>query len=236
MSVWKKASKAHQKTHRERHQPEHREHLGLLEKRKDYQRRARDYNEKKETLKILKKRALNKNPDEFYHHMINSKIEDGLHFEKEKEEEDTPEQIQLMKTQDLKYIVTKRTQEQRKIEKLQAQLHLISLDHQSQNQHIVFDKKKKGEGFENSRLLRLSERELSDIDPDILEKSARTREALYKELAKRIKREKELAVTQQKLEISRAVQGRRTVLPPKKIKKGSKDCAPVYVWKYERKK
>lgn len=232
MSVWKKASKANQKTHRERHQPDERKHLGILEKKKDYKRRADDYNEKQETLKLLRKRALNKNPDEFYHHMINSKTEDGKHFEKEKGTEDTPEQLQLMQTQDIKYITLKRTQETKKIEKLQAQLHLSSVNHKEKNKHIRFEKIAK----ENDDFSNLLKYDIPDIDVNGLIESTEKRKKLYMELAKRIKREKQLAIIQRKLEMKNFLQNKTNIIKPKKIQNSSEDRPPVYVWKYERKK
>ena len=97
-----------QRTHRERHQPQARKKLGLLEKRSDYKARADDYNTKKATLKKLAKKTLNKNPDEFYHHMIGSGMKDGVHYEKTKQEVLTAEQVKLMQTQDLRYVTYKR--------------------------------------------------------------------------------------------------------------------------------
>ena len=75
--------------------------------------------------------------------MINSKVVDGQHIEKPKEDECTPEQLKLMQTQDLKYISHKRLVETRKIEKLQAGLHF--LDAEKSNKHVFFvDSKEEG--------------------------------------------------------------------------------------------
>lgn len=233
MSVWKKASKANQKVHKERHQPEERKHLGLLEKKKDYVKRASDYNEKQQTLRLLRKRALNKNPDEFYHHMINSKIENGMHFEKDTEEEDTPDQIKLMRTQDLKYITCKRTQETRKIEKLQAQLHLTDVSEKQYKKHVYFSE---NFGTDYNKEESVGSKIIPDIDVEALTAAAKKKKNMYKELSKRINREKELAVIQQKIELNKQLENKKNVLPPKRLRKGNKERAAVYVWKYERKK
>lgn len=106
----------------------------------------RDYNEKQGALKSLHKRALNRNPDEFYFHMVRSRMKNGEHIDTPKEEECTPEQLQLMQTQDLKYISHKRLVESKKIEKLQAQLHLV--DAEKPNNHVFFvDTKSEGKDF-----------------------------------------------------------------------------------------
>lgn len=232
MSVWKKASKANQKTHRERHQPEERQQLGLLEKKKDYRRRAQDYNEKQQTLKILRKKALNKNPDEFYHHMINSKIDNGgVHHEKNKEVEDSEEQLLLMRTQDLKYVTLKRNQEKKKIEKLQASLNLMSVDSKKNNQHIRFVK-----NLESNESVQKQTTQVPDFDLEALASASEQKKSLYKELAKRINRERELAIIQQKLEMKRHVEGKKSVIPPKRIKRATRVRPAIYQWQYERKK
>lgn len=235
MSVWKKAAKSNQKTHRERHQLEERKHLGLLEKKKDYVKRARDYNQKQATLKLLRKKALNKNPDEFYHHMINSKVDNGVHHEKETEEEDTPEQLNLMRSQDLKYITLKRNQEQKKIEKLQAQLHLTSVDTKVKSKHVYFKNNLESDAKKELPLeARL--KELPDFNLEVLANAVQKKKSAYKELAKRINRERELAVIQQKLEVKKQVENKKNAIPPKRVRKGTQDRPPLYVWKYERKK
>ncbi|KAL9692999.1 hypothetical protein quinque_012284 [Culex quinquefasciatus] len=186
MSSWKKASKSNQRVHRERAQPAARAELGLLEKKKDYKRRAEDQHQKDDTLKLLRKRALTRNPDEFYHHMINSKVEGGKHVEREQEDEHTPAQVRLMEHQDLEV---------------------------------------SGAGL--WLLVGLMWRLIAAMNEE--------REKSYRELQRRIEREKELTIIQQKMELKRVLKEKRAS-KPKRVAKGTKDRAPVYKFKYERKR
>ncbi|XP_043279930.1 probable U3 small nucleolar RNA-associated protein 11 [Venturia canescens] len=253
MSSWKKAAKTGQKTHRERHQPESRKHLGLLEKKKDYVLRAKDYNDKQATLKLLRRRALNKNPDEFHFHMINSKVENGIHREKEKEEEHTESQLKLMETQDLKYVAYKRNLEAKKVEKMQSRLHMIDAVNDIPNKHLFFvDNAKEAKNFDlatkldthpallgrrtnRPRLSKLKEMRLPEIDDRTLATLEQQKHMAYKELDKRIERERELTIVQQKLEIRRALK-EKVATKPKKIRDGSNHNAPLYKWKFQRKR
>ncbi|KAB0802129.1 hypothetical protein PPYR_04315 [Photinus pyralis] len=234
MSVWKKASKVNQKVHRERSQPADRQQLGLLEKHKDYKKRAVHHNNQKHVLHSLHKKALDRNPDEFYHHMINSKVHEGVHHEHERKEEDTPEQIQLMHSQDIKYVQFKRTQEQKKIERLQAQLHLSSVNQNIANSHKRFKRNTTDTSLVKNNLEHLCNFKIPDVNITRLKNAAITRKQKYMELAKRIERERELSVIQEKLHIKKQISG-KSILKPKRMRKGSKDSAPIYKWKYERK-
>ena len=63
--------------YRERSQPKWRKNKGFLEKHQDYVKRARKHHQKTEQLNNLKIKAALANPDEFYHKMINMRMEKG---------------------------------------------------------------------------------------------------------------------------------------------------------------
>ncbi|XP_070492611.1 probable U3 small nucleolar RNA-associated protein 11 [Chironomus tepperi] len=234
MSSFKKASKLNQKTHRERAQPKAREKLGLLEKKKDYKVRAQDRNEKEETIKLLRKKALNKNPDEFYHHMINSKIQKDEHFEKDKEEDLTPEQIKLMETQDSKYINMKRVIERKKIQRLQSQLHFVSREKKVKNKHIFFvDDMKEAQDLNETFRATQTESKLSEEATQLLNQE---RDKSYKELEKRKERERELAKIQRKMLVKNLTKKQRIAYKPKELQEVAKSSHMIFKFKYQRKK
>lgn len=253
MSSWKKASKIHQKTHRERHQPESRAHLGLLEKKKDYKRRADDYNRKQALLKKLKIKAQNKSPDEFYFHMVNSKVIDGIHKEAKDGDKHTPEQMKLMESKDLNYVSFRRTIEAKKIDKLQSKLHLLDEANTVKNSHVFFvESEEEVKKFDLAKRLdthpeliarrtnRLTTSELQNLAlPAVSERTTerleREREQSYNQLNKRIRREKQLTIVQNKMETKKMLKAKVGVKPVK-VKNATKSAPAVYQWPYVRKK
>lgn len=131
--------------HYERHQPEARARFGLLEKKKDYVVRAKNFHLREKRISALKKRAENKNPDEFYFGMTSGKTKGGVH-EKVKaadkaKPELTKELLAVMQTQDVRYVGTLIAAEGKKIERLAATLHMPTLeasDVHGKGKHTVF--------------------------------------------------------------------------------------------------
>ncbi|KAM6909923.1 putative U3 small nucleolar RNA-associated protein 11 [Xenentodon cancila] len=252
MSSFRKALKSRQRNHHERSQPGFRKHLGLLEKKKDYKLRADDYHKKKNTLAALRKKALEKNPDEFYFKMISSKLEDGVHVMKKKNEEVTEEQKKVMRTQDIGYVEMKRVAETKKIERLKGELHLLDAERKEKNKHTFFvDSKKQVQTFDLANHLNTAP-ELVDrvynrptlktletksiqgaVEPHSIQKMARQRKHQYKILSQRIDREKKMFVISQKIQTRKDLQDKTKKV---KVKKETANAAAVYKFEAKRKR
>lgn len=202
----------------------------------------------------MKEKAFDKNEDEFHFHMIKSRLnEDGKHMEtRDDDDEFTPEQLQLMLTQDLSYIVYKRSIEQKKIEKLRSQLHMIDMPDKPKNQHIIFvDSKEKmkqlgkqlneakdGEllntygGLSNQEFLETVD--LPSIDVKSLKDAVRLKNKRYKELVTRINREKQLKIVYDKMILKKQLT--KDKKHAVKVQNGTAESAPVYKFKPVRKR
>ncbi|OCL12248.1 U3 small nucleolar RNA-associated protein Utp11 [Glonium stellatum] len=94
------------RNHRERAQPKEREKWGILEKHKDYALRAKDFNEKKKRLRILREKAAARNPDEFSFAMMSTKSDGGRKIADRGNKALSMDVVKLLKTQDVGYIRT----------------------------------------------------------------------------------------------------------------------------------
>jgi hypothetical protein len=95
----------HRRNHKERAQPLARAKLGLLEKKKDYILRAKDYKSKKERLKRLREKAAFRNKDEFYWGMIKGKTQGGVHVQARQSSQTMGvDEVKLLKSQDAGYV------------------------------------------------------------------------------------------------------------------------------------
>jgi U3 small nucleolar RNA-associated protein 11 len=134
ISVMSSFRKRFARANKERSQPAHRAKFGLLEKHKDYVKRARDYNAKKEKLRVLEEKAALRNPDEFYHHMQNSVTKDGKHVELDAKTL-TPEQLRLLNTHDQAYLISQTQKEGKAIERMVTELQFVGVKKPT---HTVF--------------------------------------------------------------------------------------------------
>ncbi|PWN19464.1 Utp11-domain-containing protein [Microstroma glucosiphilum] len=113
----------HRRNHKERSQPTHRARkFGLLEKHKDYVQRARDHHSKRDRIKRLREKALDRNKDEYYFGMVKGRTEKGVHIQSRGNESLPTSVVSLLKTQDVGYVRRQVTQERKRIEALVGQL------------------------------------------------------------------------------------------------------------------
>ncbi|KAI8855301.1 small-subunit processome [Chytridium lagenaria] len=245
---------APRKAHKERSQLQSRAHLGLLEKKKDYVLRAKDYNKKQKRLKSMREKALLKNPDEFYFAMINSKTKDGVHVKSGTRDSYDHDYLKLLKTQDQNYINYHRSINI----KARRRYYVISnvateigegwkrewlwdgiLPDPSaeaggesvakRNKHTVFvDDEDEEESEEDDDDEAKEEQPKRQLHPKVLRK----REVARRELESRKTREDKLRQMQQEMQLQKNLMGKGS---KKKVGTDAKGLA-IYKWKMERKK
>lgn len=247
---WKKLHQ--RKKYKERGQASNRAHLGLLEKRKDYLLRAKNFHKKQDAIQKLQIKAAFRNPDEFYHKMVNTKRVDGKH----RNQDDSPltreEELQV-KTNDIDYLTMRKVMEDRKVEKMQSSLHMArNLSEQElKNKHMVFvDTPEEAAEFDEEEYFETPKEYLTraynrptkkaleegnmlvtqDISARQLAKQERKRSLAYGELAARIDRAAKLDDLVDRLELKRELMKNSNVV---KIKRAGK---VVYKWKPQRKR
>ena len=239
-------------THKERAQPAARKRLGLLEKHKDYVERARDYSKKQGHIKTLKRKASERNPDEFYFEMNKSSFRDGKHKLDNENSSLDFEAIGHLKTQDIGYLSVRKAMDDSKVAKLKESLHLIGskpaklhrvfVESEDQLQdfdvaaHFGTSPELVGRAFNRPRtddmgkLLNINTSSSEEAPARSLSKKSTT----YRELKQRTQRSEKLKGVLSKLAQEKSLSSKGS---KKKIVVPGKDGKPdavVYKWKRQR--
>ncbi|KAF9040437.1 U3 small nucleolar RNA-associated protein 11 [Hymenopellis radicata] len=233
----------HRRNHKERSQLAHRAKFGILEKHKDYVKRARDYHSKQDKLTRLKQKASERNKDEFYFSMTKQKTKGGVHIQDRGNVALPTEMVKMLKTQDENYIRTMRAAGQKKIDKLKAQLSVManliggedSAELEPEEIAVlqdagVFPSSLKKKGKAKATHIVFVDDEQSDVDVDMsnnesTDTSLTNRRRLLRELAARLNRDKQLRYTEREFEMQRQMMGKgaRTKLKGVERVDGGKD-------------
>ncbi|CAN1198808.1 Probable U3 small nucleolar RNA-associated protein 11 [Linum perenne] len=228
--------------HKERSQPESRKKFGLLEKHKDYAVRARAYQKKKETIQILREKAAFRNPDEFNFGMVKSRTVNGVHRSLGEAHKYTHDELMLMKTQDIGYVLQTLQSEKKKVERLTSVLH--SVDNQPSNKHIYFAEDRAEAKEIRTRCAENSEG-TSNAGKPVPDFIKRKLASSYRDLEARKNRISQLEKMYMEMTLQKELQkkGRKRKLRPDEIPGHQEDetsgvtSGPaVYKWRKERKR
>ena len=149
--------------------------LSRLRTLQDYSLRAKDYNEKKKRLKILREKAAERNPDEFHFGMMSSRQKLTDRGNKAL----SMDAVKLLKTQDAGYLRTMAQQTRKARERLEQGVilghgknmrHNVSFVEESRNskdrQHVMFvETKEQQDNFELIKAFKSSSKILSPPKP-----------------------------------------------------------------------
>uniref|UniRef100_A0A673HH59 U3 small nucleolar RNA-associated protein 11 n=1 Tax=Sinocyclocheilus rhinocerous TaxID=307959 RepID=A0A673HH59_9TELE len=197
-----------------------------------------DYHWKQKTLTAFRKKAMDKNPDEFHFKMIHNQLKDGVHMIKPKEETMTEEQKKVTRTQDIRYVEMKRLS-QMKVG-MKFELHVLDVDEEKKNKHVFYvdSKKKEVEGFDLATHLNTVPELLGRksivgaVEPKRIKKLSKQRELQYLRLSQRIDREKNMFVISQKIQTRKDLQDK---VKKVKVCEETKTAPAVYRFEAKRK-
>ncbi|CAI0434762.1 unnamed protein product [Linum tenue] len=222
-----------QRTHKERAQPESRKKFGLLEKHKDYVVRAKAFQKKQETLQRLREKAAFRNPDEFNFGMIKSRTVDGVHRSVGEANKYTQDELMLMKTQDIGYVLQKLQSEKKKVEKLTSVLH--SVGNQPSTSHIYFAEDR--EEAEEIRSCRAKNNEgSSTAEKPVPDHIKRRLAGSYRELEARKNRVTQLEKLYMEMTLQKELQKKGRKRKLREDETLAPTSGPVYKWRKERKR
>jgi len=234
-----------QRTYRERAQPSARKRLGLLEKKKDYKLRAKDFHRKEDKIKRLRQKAALKNPDEFYHAMINAGTK-SKRFRQVPEDALKPrdaDQHALVLSHDANYVAMKRSVELSKIESLKSALHFSASAGSGLNSRIVYVDSDEEEENRNADLetpqrkenVKGAQSKRNTIEEKRAMKADKLQRTLYRDLESRLDREEKLRNLLVSMDTERNLIGKGKRIRVKESDPYTGQPA-VYKWKQQRKR
>jgi U3 small nucleolar RNA-associated protein 11 len=195
--------------------------------------RARDFHRKEKTLQVLEERATFRNEDEFYFGMQGRKTKRGVEQARASEANKYSQgELQLMDTQDVKYVAMRATIDRKRAERLRSNLHSVDQAGQANRRTVFVDSE--AERQEVRREPRGTAAPEAAAQP--LPRAARKRrERSYRELEERQKRASRLEALAEKMEAKRVGRAKG-----RKRKVGTRETAagkvPIFRFKNERKR